>query len=251
MARKPKGKSKRQKKKQQKKQEQRKRQSLYNQNRSYIEKSGFSTKQINPYLSEQEVKRQIKNAKQRQRYYKKKNQIESLGFSGKDVNRIMRMNKKEYESFLKDNAGQMYLIAGVRDVTERGEMDGYIEEVFNLGRNTLSKDLNAAILDALTNPNMQSVGMIGKSYIYVAANEKEAKDYLNYCDRNEIEVVYRGQGKYLKSLKIAINIAMSLLYYIDERDAFIQDFIEGLKQLDNERARKNADILYNEFILGG
>lgn len=227
-------------------------------NRRLIERHGFNVSEISPDQSKKDIQRQIKNAKLRRKYHDRKTFLQSnFGLSGKELTKAARLKDADYIKFieqqttLKADRQEKYIVAGVRDVTERGEMDDYIRQVFNLGRTTSGRDLTQSILDSLSNPDMQSIGMIGKGYIKICDDKAEADAYENYCKRQEINVVYKGQGVYLRALKVSINIAMSLLYFIDERDKFIQDLCNALLQMDNPRARENGKILWNEFIEGG
>lgn len=148
----------------------------------------------------------------------------------------------------KRDSGNLYLIVGIKDVTESDNVYDYVQEVKKAGRRTASKDLTQNILDALNNPDMDRMGMIGKAYFYIADGKSEANKIQAELYRKEITVVYNGQGVYLQPIKVAINIAMSLLYFADERDQFIVSFVDYLRKMDSEAAKRNADIIAKEFL---
>lgn len=167
------------------------------------------------------------------------------GFDEDTANRLKRKSWGSIEQEIKTKqGGTLTLFVGYKDKTEWTSPDEIQAFKARYKRRGGTIDQSAQTINGWLN-NDESFGFLGDYRMQVTEDANRTRSYLN---RLGYQQMYLGKGRSLKTLVNLIELMMVLLYTPDEKDAFIVDLVENLRQLDNEDAQRNADYLEKTFL---
>lgn len=207
----------------------------------FLKSVGYSEKEQRSIRGRERVK-VVKKEREKKRKRDNYQHFRSLGFNSKEANRMKSWSQSRIDTFLKEFHSK-YLLVVYKDVTE--ETDS--EALFTIKNRTKRRSKKSVVTSIKGWLDMDmNQGYIG-GYEMRTGNKEEISFHMKAYHYRKFLQAYHGQGLHLKPLLNLLENMMVLLYTVDDKDDFVEDLVNNLRDLPYPQAHANATYIEKEF----